>query len=663
MENASPPGRISPSPGFDARELELLRVAAGAAFDSIVITDREGTIVFVNPAFERVSGWSSSEALGKTPRILKSGAHPVDFYRTLWGTLLGGGTWSGTLLNRRKNGEFFPQQLNISPVKDGSGRVSHFVSIGRDVSDRLNSARDSSEQQGVFEQILESLGDVAFLVDIRSRKFLYVSPTYERITGFPTQDLLEKTRAILTPVLEEDRPRIGALLDQESFSGDIELSYRIHRADGELRELQAKAWLVRDVHGEPVRFAGTLRDVTEFRTKERELAQSESLLRQAQKMEAIGRLAGGVAHDFNNMLTAILGYGELLEDGIPANSAMRACLAEVLKAGRRAAELTRRLLAFSRKQMLDPEPLDLGHVAKDLEPMVRRLIGEDVSLEVAVAQGLPPVWADRGQVEQVLMNLAVNARDAMPGGGALRISMAETVVRTRVADHGFAPPPGRHVRVEVADSGSGMTEEVKAHLFEPFYTTKSPGKGTGLGLAMVHGILKQSGGGITVESATGRGTKITFYLPVSDHAPRTSFRSEDAASRNKRGTGTVLVAEDEDLVRRLVVETLESAGFRVLAAHDGQEALELAGAEPGAIRLLVTDLIMPRLGGGEAARLLKEKRPDLGVLFISGYTEETLAQEIVGREGHAFLAKPFSPRGLLKKVWEVLEDGRTARPG
>lgn len=658
MDGATPPSQDPLSPDFAAREIDLLRAAAQASFDSILVTNRDGIIVFVNPAFERVSGWSAAEVHGQTPRILKSGAHPVDFYRSLWGRILGGGVWNGTLLNRRKNGDFFPQELNIVPLRDSTGRISHFVAVGRDVSDHLFSTRQSLEQQGIFEQILESLGDVAFLVDIRTRKFLYVSPTYARLTGFPTDELLEDTRAVLTPVIEEDRPRIAELLAQERFEGDVEASYRIRRADGEIRELHARAWLVRDVHGEPVRFAGTLRDMTELRAKERELAQSEALLRQSQKMEAIGRLAGGVAHDFNNMLTAILGYGELLEDGLPANSAMRGSLTEVLKAGRRAADLTRRLLAFSRKQLLEPEPLDLGLVVKDLESMVRRLIGEDVALEVVVARGLPPVWADRGQVEQVLMNLAVNARDAMPEGGWLRIEMAETTVRNRPAAHGAAPPPGRHVRIEVSDSGTGMTEEVKSHLFEPFFTTKAPGMGTGLGLAMVHGILKQSGGGITVESAPGSGTRITAYLPVSEEAPRPGPRVEEGETRRKRGTGTVLVAEDEELVRRLVVETLEGAGFRTLSARDGREALEIADAETGAIRLFVTDFVMPHVGGAEAMRVLRQKRPETRVLFISGYTEEAMAKEIFGRERHAFLAKPFSPKGLMKKVWEVLEEDR-----
>ncbi len=640
-----------------AQELEILRRAAHSLHESLMILERSGNILYVNPAFERMTGWSAAEALGKTPRILKSGAHPEDVYRELWSTVLSGRTWRGTLLNRRRNGNVFPQELIITPIAGPDGHVSHFVSAAVDVSERLQSAQEVVAKQEIFEQVLESLGDVAFLVDIPTRRFLYVSPMYERVSGYPGSEILEDTRAVLKPVHPDDVERVTALLDLEEFDGDKEIEYSIVRPDGEKRRVHVRAWLVRDVHGEPARFAGTLRDVTEARAKEEELEKKEALYRQSQKMEAVGRLAGGVAHDFNNMLTAILGYGEMLEEALEGQPALKGAIDEVVKAGRRAAELTKRLLAFSRKQVLAPESLDLGAVVKDVEGMLRRVIGEDVSLEVTVTSQIPRVHADRGQIEQVLLNLAVNARDAMPQGGKLRISISATSIGSPGAEG--VPAAGTYVKLSVADTGSGMTDEVKSHLFEPFYTTKAQGQGTGLGLATVHGIVRQSGGGISVRSQPGQGTTFDVYLPVSKEAPRAAERPGSRARKEHRGSGTILVAEDEPLVRRLVVETLERAGYRVLEAHDGGEAMTMASAEPGPIRLLVTDVVMPSVGGPAAARSIQEARPGMKVLFLSGYTDETLADQLLGQAGTAFLQKPFAPKLLLQKVGEILADRET----
>ena len=637
---------------FAGQELEILRRAASSLHESLAITDRAGKILYVNPAFERTTGWTSEEAVGRTPRILKSGAHPEEFYRDLWATILSGEPWRGTMLNRRRSGEIFPQDLTITPVTGPDGQVSHFVSAATDISERLQRTQEVAAKQEVFEQVLDSLGDVAFLVDIPTKRFLYVSPTYERVTGFPAAEVLEDTRAALKPVCPEDLTRVTALLDQETFGGDVEVEYGIVKPDGVRRRVLVRAWLVRDVHGEPARFAGTMRDVTEVRSKQAELEKSEAQLRQSQKMEAVGRLAGGVAHDFNNMLTAILGYGELLEDALAGNPALKGAIDEVVKAGRRAAELTKRLLAFSRKQVMAPESLDVGAVVKDVQGMLRRLIGEDVVLEVAAGKDVPPVFADRGQVEQVLMNLAVNARDAMPKGGKLRISFGAVDIGAPGAEG--VPAAGRYVRLSVSDTGCGMTDEVKAHLFEPFYTTKGPGQGTGLGLATVHGILRQSGGGISATSTLGVGTTFDTYLPLSQEAPRTGARPPSGTRERHRGTGTILVAEDEQLVRRLVVETLEGAGYRVLEAHDGQEALSIATAEPGPIRLLVTDVVMPFVGGPEAARSIQIARPEMKVLFISGYTDEGTVDQILAQAGTAFLQKPFAPKMLLSRVGEIL---------
>jgi len=386
MNPVPPPGRPT-STVLGGQEIEILRRAAGAVRESVFVAGADGRILWVNPAFETMTGWSAGEVLGKTPRVLKSGAHPEEFYRALWTTLLAGREWTGLMLNKRRDGSIIPQDIRIAPVTAPDGRVTHFVSASRDVSERLQNRQESAAKEAVFEQVLESLGDVAFLADIRTRTFLYVSSTYERIVGHPVSELLESMHAVLKPVHPDDVGKLKALLEQPDYAGDIDFEYRIVRPDGAERQLLARAWLVRDVHGEPARFAGTLRDVTEARARERELAQSEHLYLQSQKMEAVGQLAGGVAHDFNNMLTAILGYGELLQLELAEQDGLRESVDEIMKAGRRAADLTKRLLAFSRKQVMRLEALDIGAVVKDVEGMLRRLIGEDVALQVVMRDG------------------------------------------------------------------------------------------------------------------------------------------------------------------------------------------------------------------------------------------------------------------------------------
>jgi two-component system, cell cycle sensor histidine kinase and response regulator CckA len=382
----------------------------------------------------------------------------------------------------------------------------------------------------------------------------------------------------------------------------------------------------------------------------------EEQLRQAQKMEAVGMLAGGVAHDFNNLLTIIGGYSQLIMDGLSPHDPNRHNLEQVIKASERAAALTQQLLAFSRRQVLLPKVLDLNKLVTSLSTMLRRLIGEDVDLRLALDQELGRVNADPGQLEQVLMNLAVNARDAMPKGGTLTVETANVYLDESYAMRRITVKPGPYILLAVSDNGTGMDESTQARLFEPFFTTKATGKGTGLGLSTVFGIVKQSGGSLQVYSEPGRGTSVKVYLPRIDQAA--TIEPQDAPKAVRRASEVVLLVEDDDMVRHLVRDTLARQGYKLQDAATPLEAIKIAENFKGTIHLLITDVIMPQVSGTELALNLRQQRPDMKVLYISGYTDNAIVNAGLLQKEVAFLQKPFTPAVLVQKVQEVLECGK-----
>jgi PAS domain S-box-containing protein len=444
---------------------------------------------------------------------------------------------------------------------------------------------------------------------------------------------------------EEDRERLRSDL-LHLGSGRIYVGPRRH-----LRKDRRIIWV--EVFSHELTLGGrrhrlsTVRDVTQ----ERDL---EEQIRQTQKMDAVGRLAGGVAHDFNNHLTAILGYSDLLLRRVGSDSQDGAALLEIRQAGERAAALTRQLLAFSRKQVMVPEVLDLGAVVHGITGMLQRLIGDHITIDVAVPEGLGKVRADRGQIEQVLLNLAVNGRDAMPDGGTLILGLQNVLCDQAYADEHVGLVPGEYVQVTVTDSGVGMDPEVSRQIFEPFFSTKEQAKGPGLGLATVHGIVNQSGGTIWVYSERGRGTTFKIFLPRVPE-PRRAVRPPSGPMRTLHGTETILLVEDEDPVRKLARHILESVGYRVLEASGAGEARTIAAAHQGPLDLLLTDVVMPGPNGSELAAGLTAERHGLRVLFMSGYADNTVVNRSILAAGHAFLQKPFAPQQLTKKVREILD--------
>ena len=505
-----------------AAERERLTTAIEQAAEMVLVTDAHGDIVYVNPAFEAVTGYARAEVLGLNPRLLKSGKHDDAFYRALWATLSGGETWHGRMINRKKDGALFTQDSTISPVRDAAGVITSYVAVTRDI----------------------------------------------------TRDLA---------------------LEAQFF--------------------------------------------------------------QSQKMEGIGRLAGGVAHDFNNLLSVILGFTTMAMDRLREGDPLKDELLEVKKAGDRAARLTRQLLAFSRKQVLQPETLDLNRVLTDVEKMLRRIIGEDIDLVQALAPDLGLVRADPGQVEQVIMNLVVNARDAMPEGGKLTIETSNVELDAAYAAEHAGVAPGPYVLIAVTDSGLGMDDQTKANIFEPFFTTKEKGKGTGLGLSTVYGIVKQSGGSISFYSEPGRGSTFKVYLPRELSAGTTTVTLPPAVRNQATGTKTILVAEDEEALRKVARRIVETAGYRVLTAASGEEALLASAQHTGDIHLLLTDVVMPRMGGRVLAQELSKTRPALKVLYMSGYTDDAIVHHGVLDPGTHFISKPFAAADLQRKIREVLDGG------
>jgi len=622
-----------------------LQAVLNHTFDAIISIDDRGRIMTFNGTSERLFGYLRAEVIGKNVNMLMPepyhGEHDrylADYLRTGQGKIIGIGR---EVEGRRKDGSTFPLDLAVTEFRLEQGERRHFIGIVRDLTQR----KLAEEHRARFAQILEATPDFVGIADAH-RKPIFINGAGRKIVGLaPEEDVSHSHINDYFPgwavkIIEEEG--IPSAIQTGTWTGETAV---LTRAGQEIPVSQVI--VVPKTPDGQVRYLATImRDLTEQKKLEQQF-------RQAQKMEAVGQLAGGVAHDFNNLLTIISGYSDILLSRLQEADPLRQSVKAISDAGGRAAALTRQLLAFSRQTVLDPRVLNLNDVVRETEKMLRRLIGEDIALTAVLDSRISRVKVDPGQLDQVLMNLSVNARDAMPKGGKLTLETREVDLDPGYAHARAEVRAGRYVMLAVTDTGCGMPSDVMAHIFEPFFTTKGVGKGTGLGLSVVHGIVKQSGGHIEVYSELTRGTTFKLYFPAVEKSA--DIARTQAAHVDPRGSETLLLVEDEDGVRGLAMLALQEKGYHVLEARDGNEAMRIAEKHGNSIHLLLTDVVMPGMDGRELAEKLRPRFPNMKVLFSSGYTDDSVVRHGILEAEVAFLQKPYSLQALAGKVRQVLD--------
>ena len=613
--------------------------------DAIICLTMDGLITEWNDGASRLYGYSAEEVIGKHISLLA----PPTLVEETMGML--SKVFTGEKLQRvetvrlRKDGSAVNISFSMFPIVGWDGVIAEVSTIAHDITSRKTSALALSQSEERFQLVARATNDVIWDWDIKSGK-VWRSETFWKHFRYPPRDAEPDMAHWKDLIHPEDQDRVwngfqNALLRQ---ADSYEVEYRFRQADDSYAVVLDRAYIVYDEAGQPTRAIGAITDLSDRRILEEQF-------RQAQKMEAVGRLAGGVAHDFNNLLMVISSYACMAQDNLgPEDGTIRSHLEQVRKASEKAAALTHQLLAFSRKQVLVLRTIDLNAVVEDTLKMVKRLIGEDIELTVSLANGLWAITADPSQIVQVLMNLCVNARDAMPNSGRLTVETHNLSVNAESARERPALLPADYAVLIVSDTGTGMTKEVQGHIFEPFYTTKGLEKGTGLGLSTVYGIVKQSGGYIWVESEPGRGSSFTIYLPAVE-APLTTTAASETTVAEGQGE-IVLLVEDEEALREAISTFLNLHGYTVLEAGSGEQALQIASEHGKLIHVLLTDIILTKMSGTELAQELATKCPDIVTIYMSGYTDRAvygLESATVG-----FLQKPFLLETLLQKLREMI---------
>ena len=635
-----------------------------ALAEGIVFMDADGRLQASNASAERILGLTAEQIGGRTtfdPRwraVHEDGSpfpgdtHPITV------SLRTGQPCSNMIMGVHKpSGELTWISINSQPLfRRGERKPYAAVASFFDITDRKRAEDALRATQARLRDVLASSTAVVYATKLTAEGYApsWVSENVTRVLGYDVGEALHPQWWVhhLHPA---DRSRVLAEISTLLRKGELTLEYQFQAKNGAYRWVHDEARLLRDPTGLPVEVFGAWLDITERK-------QLEQQFQQAQKMEAVGRLAGGVAHDFNNLLTAILGSADLVLDDLKPNAPEREEIQEIRRAALRAADLTRQLLAFSRQQVISPTVLNPNEVGANMDKLLRRLLGEDVDLRTVLTPEPGAIKADPSQLEQVVVNLAVNARDAMPGGGKLTIETQNVDLDEEYAGGHVSAQPGSYVMLAVSDTGSGMDAVTQARIFEPFFTTKEKGKGTGLGLATVYGIVKQSGGWIWVYSEPGHGTTFKIYLPRVTEAAAPAAPSP-VLPMSVRGSETVLLAEDDEMIRALVQKVLKANGYTTLVAESGPAALRLAGQHDGRIHLLMTDVVMPGMNGREVAERLAPAHAGIEVLYLSGYTDDAIVHHGVLEPGIAFLQKPFTPAVLVRKVREVLDAAHGHGPG
>ncbi|MBT6490983.1 MAG: response regulator, partial [Deltaproteobacteria bacterium] len=554
---------------------------------------------------------------------------------------------------RRANGALAHQELTFSPLPGKFKSSRECVTLRRDISRQVRSELALRESEKRYRVLAENATDIIWtarmdgLID-------YCSPSVKRVLGISVEQALDLTLDDFLPLHALDHLEQADLISSgaiEMLTEPITVQVEQSKHDGSIIWLEAQVSLLMGPDHEPLGVLGVSRDISERRRVETERASLEAQLLQAQKMEAIGRLAGGIAHDFNNLLTGISVSAQLLLEADDIGEDVVLDVKDILSATDRATRLTRQLMAFSRNQVVAPQRVDVNSVVSSFERMLSRLIGEDISMEFMPTDQGMWIEIDPIQLEQIIVNLVVNARDAMPGGGDLTIAVNSTDLN-RDALGGWDAEPGRFIYLEVRDTGQGIAEEVRGRIFEPFFTTKDAGKGTGLGLSTVYGIVKQNGGVIRVESSEEAGTCFKVFLPAQEEPPRP--KAEKSVTEFETGTGRVLVVEDEEIVRSLARRLLQKQGYEVVEAISGNEAWELCETQSLSFDLVLTDVVMPGMSGPRLIEKLRAIRPDVKVIYMSGYVDEELEQDALGKPNTCFIQKPFNVGALLDLIKNLL---------
>ncbi len=623
---------------------DVLRAVTDGTSDAVFVKDLYGRYLLFNPAAAQFVGRKVEEVIGRDDTDLFGPADAELIMERDRRVMMSGQpeTEEEELTAAGVTRTYLAMK---APYRNQEGKLLGVIGISRDITDR----KRAEDVLRMRDRAIQAVTQGILITDPHQpdNPIIYASPSFERLTGYAESEVLGRNCRFLQGT-DTDPEAVAQLREAIHAGRDCTVEIRNYKQDGTPFWSEVSVSPVKDDHGRLTQFVGIQSDITARRNLEGQLLQS-------QKMEAIGQMAGGVAHDFNNLLTIILGYSEMLLDALSPDDRLRSLVEEIQKAGERSASLTRQLLAFSRKQVLAPTILDMNEVVRDTEKMLRRIIGEDVHLKTVLHPQLDNIKADRGQLEQSLLNLAVNARDAMPRGGKLTIETANIELDPSYPQTHSGVRPGHYVLLAMTDSGEGMTPEVKQRIFEPFFTTKAPGKGTGLGLAVVHGFVKQTDGHIEVYSELGHGTSIKIYLPVFEGAPR-AVSSRGNAAGTPTGTETILLVEDEEAVRAFSRHVLQGCGYHVLEASNGDEALRIVAKYPETIHLLLTDVVMPGMGGRKLAEQLIALRPLIKVLYVSGYTDDAVVRHGILHDQVNFLQKPFMPLALANKIREVLKN-------
>jgi two-component system cell cycle sensor histidine kinase/response regulator CckA len=631
---------------------ELFHLISENAADMIAVVDMEGRRIFNSVSYQKVLGYSPAELQASSGF---EQIHPDDRERVKHAAAEARRTGVGKTLEyrlRHKNGSWLVLESTSSVIQNADGQPEKLVIVNRDVTERKKADESLRRLETGFRSVVEDAPYGIYRANTAGR-FLQVNPALKKMLGYETtEELLDKDLPGEIFRYPEEYQRLTELLIRTEEIKDLEMEWK--RKDSTPITVRCSGRRVNEENGGLAYFEAFAEDVTEKRILERQL-------RMAQKMEAIGRLSGGIAHDFNNLLGVIIGYSRVLKRELGASNPLAEHALEIEKAGQRAASLTKQLLAFSRQQVLSPAILNLNTLASDMEKMLPQLLGEDIEVSLVLDPKLGNVKADQSQLEQVIMNLAVNARDAMPDGGKLKIETSNAELDQAYVRNHPGSKIGSFVLLAVTDTGTGMDAATLTHIFEPFFTTKELGKGTGLGLATVYGIVKQSNGYIGLESAIGKGTSFQIYLPrYAGQAVADELKTD--SPDNLRGSETILLVEDSEPLRKLAKSFLDSRGFQVLSAESGEDALEVAKRFGGPFDLLLTDVVMPGMNGRILAENLLLRQPGIKVLYMSGYTDSFIAGHGVLDPGIHLLHKPFIEEVLIRKVREVLDGGKPAMP-